>query len=185
MKKKYLWLFRKTSRILRHRRMRHRPWWRRLTKPLFARPLWKPCRRSVAIGCTIGAFFAVTPLPAQTIAAALVAMKCKGNVPFALGICLLSNPFTNIPLWSAQLWLGNLIQKHLSVPVPSILSNLDTKLPGLGSVNAGEFIVGSITSSCLLSVAAFLLVYGFAAVFPRYLPVGSRPNSLQTTPHQS
>lgn len=174
MKSRYIWLFRKASRALRHRRLRDRPWWRQLTKPIFQRQLWKPCRDSVATGAAIGAFFAVMPIPAQTIAASLLAMKCKGNIPFALGICLLSNPFTNIPIWSAQLWLGNLIQKHLPVPMPSILSNMETTLPGLGSVNAGGFIVGSVASACLLSVAAFLLVHGFAAIAPRYLPVKPR-----------
>lgn len=177
MKQSYIWLFRKASRALRHPRLRDRPWWRRLTKPLFDRQLWKPYRDSVATGCAIGAFFSVTPIPAQTIAAALVAMKFKGNMPFALGICLLSNPFTNVPIWSTQLWLGNLIQNHLSVPMPSILSDMETTLPALGSINAGGFIVGSVSSSCLLAVAAFLLVHGFAAVFPRYLPVKPRLTS--------
>ncbi len=185
VKSSYIWLFRKASRILRHRRLRDRPWWRRLTKPLFQRQLWKPCRDSVAIGSAIGAFFAVTPLPLQTIAAALVAMKCKGNVPFALGLCLLSNPFTNLPIWTAQLWLGNLIQSHLPVPVPSFLSNMDTTLPGLGPVNAGGFIVGSVASSCLLAAGAFLLVHGFAAVFPRYLPIKPRPSKIpDSTRHE-
>jgi hypothetical protein len=147
---------------------------------LFDRHLWKPYRDSVATGCAIGAFFAVTPIPAQTIAAALVAMKFKGNMPFALGICILSNPFTNVPIWSAQLWLGNLIQKHLPVPMPSILSDMETTLPALGSVNAGGFIVGSILSSCLLAAAAFSLVHAFAAVFPRHLPVKPRLTSLKS-----
>lgn len=168
--------------MLRHPRMRERPWWRRLTKPLFERRLWKPCRDSVATGSAIGAFFAVFPIPAQSIAAALLAMKCKGNIPCALGICLLSNPFTNIPIWSAQLWLGNLIQRHIPVPMPSILSNMETTLPGLGSINPSGFIVGSVASSCLLAVAAFLLVRGFAVAFPRYLPL--RPRPLSTTLHK-
>ena len=185
MKLSYIWLFRKASRVLRHRRLRDRPWWRRLTKRLFDRQLWKPCRDSVATGAAIGAFFAVTPLPLQTIAAALLAMKCKANVPFALCICLLSNPLTNLPIWTAQLWLGNLIQKHLPVPMPSILSNMDTTLPGLGSVNAGGFIVGSVASSCLLGVAAFLLVHGFAKAFPRYLPIKPRLASLKSEHHKA
>lgn len=119
------------------------------------------------------------PIPLQSLVAALVAMKCKGNVPFAIGICFLSNPFTNLPIWSAQLWLGNLIQKHLPVPMPAILSNMETTLPGLGSVNAGGFIVGSAVSGCLLGMGAFLLVHAFSAILPRYLPgrkqTGSNP----------
>ncbi len=173
----YVWLFRKASRAIRNPRLQSRPWWRRLTKPLFDRQLWKPCRDSVAKGCAIGAFFSVIPIPAQSIVAAIFAMKCRGNVPFALGTCLLSNPFTNLPIWSMQLWLGNLIQKHLPVPMPSVLTNMETSLPCLGSVNAGGFIVGSFASACLLSALAFLLVHVFAATFPRNLPVKSRLSS--------
>lgn len=178
MKARYIWLVRKSFRALRHRRLRDRPWWRRLTAPLFERRLWVPCRDSVASGAAIGAFFAVMPMPAQSIAAALVSMKCRGNVPSAVGVCFLSNPFTNVPIWSAQLWLGNLIQDHLPVPMPSILSNMETTLPGLGSVNAGGFIVGSVASGCLLAAAAFVLAHGFAALLPLHLPVRKQITNL-------
>jgi uncharacterized protein (DUF2062 family) len=170
MKSNYLWLVRKSFRTLRHRRMRHRPWWRALTNPLFDRHLWKPCRDTVASGAAIGAFFAVMPMPAQSLAAALVTMRCKGNVPFAIGFCFLSNPFTNLPIWSAQLWLGNFIQRHLPVPMPSILCNMEATLPGLGSVNAGGFIVGSVASGCLLAVVTFAMVRFIAVLLPLYLP---------------
>lgn len=185
MKSSYIWLFRKAFRALRHRRLRDRLWWQRLTTPLFDRQLWKPCRHSVAAGSAIGAFFSMIPIPVQFLGAALVATKCRGNVPFAMGICLLSNPFTTLPIWSAQLWLGNLIQKHLPVSMPSILTNVETTLPGLGMVNAGGFIVGLLASACLLSIAAFALVYGFATLFPRYLPVKSRLTSLKSKYHQT
>jgi uncharacterized protein (DUF2062 family) len=170
MKAKYLWLVRKSLRALRHRKMRHRPWWRRLTKPLFDRHLWKPCRDTVASGAAIGSFFAVMPVPAQSIAAALVTMKCKGNIPFAVGFCFLSNPFTNVPIWSAQLWLGKFIQDHVAVPMPSILCEMEATLPGLGPVNARGFIVGSVASGCLLAAAAFGLVRLIALVLPLHLP---------------
>lgn len=174
MKARYLWLVRQSFRTLRHRRMRHRPWWRKLTKPLFDRHLWKPCRDSVASGATIGSFFAVMPMPAQSLAAALVAMRCKGNVPFAVGFCFLSNPFTNVPIWSAQLWLGNFIQHHVPVPMPAILSKMEATLPGLGPVNAGGFIVGSVASGCLLAAVVFGLARCFALLLPLHLPAKIR-----------
>jgi uncharacterized protein (DUF2062 family) len=174
MKAKYLWLVRKSFRALRHRRMRHRPWWKRLTNPLFDRHLWKPCRDSVASGAAIGSFFAVMPMPAQSLAAALVTMRCKGNVPFAVGFCFLSNPFTNVPIWSAQLWLGNFIQSHVPVPMPSILSKMEATLPGLGSVNAGGFIVGSVASGCILAAAVFWLMRLIALMLPLHLPTKIR-----------
>jgi uncharacterized protein (DUF2062 family) len=188
MKARYLWLVRNSFRALRHRRMRHRPWWRKLTKPVFDRQLWIPCRDSVASGSAIGAFFAVMPMPAQSLAAALLTMRCRGNVPFAVGVCFLSNPLTNVPIWTAQLWLGNFIQRHVPVPMPSVLSHMETTLPGLGAVNAGGFIVGSVASGCILAAVAFALAHCFATLLPLHLPRKKQPPSLRrvkstTGPH--
>jgi uncharacterized protein (DUF2062 family) len=149
---------------------------------VFNRQLWIPCRDSVATGAAIGAFFAVLPMPGQSIAAALATMKCRGNVPFAVGVCFLSNPFTNIPIWSGQLWLGNLIQKYIPVPMPPILGKMETALPGLGKVNAGGFIVGSVASGCLLAILAFLIAHCFAALLPGHLPARRRERRLKPDP---
>lgn len=86
-------------------------------------------------------FAAVIPIPAQTIVAAWLAVKCNGN----------------IPIGATQLWLGNPIQKHLPLSMLSIPNTMETSLPGLGS-------------ACLLGVTVFLLARGFAMIFPRDLP---------------
>ncbi|TLD69472.1 DUF2062 domain-containing protein [Phragmitibacter flavus] len=170
MKERYLWLVKKSFRALRHRKLRRHVWWQKLTKPLFDRALWVPCRDSVAKGLAIGSFFALMPMPGQALMASILAMGWRGNVPFAVGACFLTNPFTSVPIWSAQMWLGNLIQAHLTVPMPAILNRMETTLPGLGQVNAGGFVVGSVASGCLMALAAFVLTHGFALLMPRYLP---------------
>jgi len=171
MKKRYLWLVRRAYRTLRHPRLRHRVWWRKLTKPLFERRLWKPCRDSVAVGAAIGMFFAVMPMPLQSVAAALIAVRARANVPIAIGACFLSNPFTNVPIWIGQMYIGNFILKHLHVSMPGELMNLTTHLPGVGAINVGSFIVGSIVSGVLLALLAFPLVHLFSAIMPHHLPV--------------
>jgi len=171
MKKRYLWLVRRAYRTLRHKRLRHRAWWRKLTKPLFERRLWMPCRDSVAVGTAIGMFFAVMPMPMQSVAAALIAVRARANVPFAIGACFLSNPITNGPIWIAQLYIGNFILRHLPASIPSELLSLDVNLPGVGPANVGSFIVGSIVSGVLLALLAFPLVHLFSAIMPHHLPV--------------
>jgi uncharacterized protein len=171
MKKRYLWLVRRAYRTLRHPRLRHRAWWRKLTQPLFERRLWKPCRDSVAVGTAIGMFFAVMPMPLQSVAAALVAVRARANVPFAIGACFLSNPITNVPIWIGQLFIGNFILKHLPVSMPGELLKLETSLPGVGPINVGSFIVGSVVSGLLLAFLAFPLVHLFSAIMPHHLPV--------------
>lgn len=174
MKKRYLWLVRRAYRTLRHPRLRHRGWWRRLTKPLFERRLWVPCRDSVAVGTAVGMFFAVMPMPMQSVAAALIAVRARANVPFAVGACFLSNPLTNVPIWISQLFIGNFVLKHLPVSMPGEIMKLQTHLPGVGSINVGSFIVGSIVSGVLLALLAFPLVHLFSAIMPHHLPVLKR-----------
>ncbi len=171
MKKRYLWLVRRAYRTLRHKRLRHRVWWRKLTKPLFERRLWMPCRDSVAVGTAIGMFFAVMPMPMQSVAAALIAVRARANVPFAIGACFLSNPFTNVPIWIAQKLIGDFILKHLPSSIPPELMTLEITLPGVGAVNVGSFIVGSIVSGIILAFLAFPLVHLFSAIMPHHLPV--------------
>lgn len=176
MKKRYLWLVRQTFRTLRHKRLRHRPWWRKLTGPLRDRHLWIPSRDAVAVGLAIGMFFSVMPMPGQAVVSAVLAMKCRANVPFAVGACFLSNPFTMVPIWTAQLWIGNLVQKHLPVPMPSVLSRMEAVLPGIGAVNAGSFIVGAVILGCMLAIGSFLLIHCLARILPHHLPVSRRAN---------
>jgi hypothetical protein len=46
-----------------------------------------------------------------------------------------------------------------------MLDKMETVLPGLGTVNAGGFIVGSVVSACLLAAAAYTLAHGFSALY--------------------
>ena len=64
--------------------------------------------------------------------------------------------------------------------MPSILSQMEATLPGLGEVNAGGFIVGSILSGCLLAAASFGLIRIIAVIFPLHLPARIKtPKSLR------
>jgi len=169
MKRKYLWMVRRAYRALRHPKLRHREWWRKLTQPLFERRLWKPCRDTVAVGLAIGLFFGVIPLIPQSLFAAIAAMRVKANVPFAVAITWISNPITNVPLWVAQLWLGNQVQSLLHLSPPEFGGTF--VLPGdIGVVNAATFLVGVLLSGLILALVAFPLVHLFSAIMPHHLP---------------
>ncbi|MFD0893474.1 DUF2062 domain-containing protein [Luteolibacter ambystomatis] len=174
MKHRYLRMVRKMYRALRHPKLRHRGWWRKMTHPLFERRLWKPCRDTVATGLSVGMFFAVLPIPAQSLFAAIVAMRMRANVPFAMAACWLSNPFTYAPMWAAQLFLGNWVQKHFHLPLPEILS-MEKNFPVVGTVHAGNFILGAIVLGLLLALATFPLIHLFSALLPHHLPVRKTP----------
>lgn len=168
MKRKYLWMVRRAYRALRHPRLRHREWWKKLTRPLFERRLWKPCRDTVAVGLAIGLFFGVIPLIPQSLFAAIAAMRVKANIPFAVGSTWISNPLTNVPIWMAQLWLGNQVQDLLHLPAPEFAGTFE--IPHLGVVNAATFMLGVCLSGLILALLAFPLVHLFSAVMPHHLP---------------
>ena len=194
MKRHYLKLVKSTYRMLRHKRMRHRPWWRKLTRPLFERRLWVPCRDSVATGLAAGLFFAMMAMPFQMIAAALVAMKFKGNIPFAVAGCWVSNMLTRIPIWLFQLWLGDWMRESLHIPMPEFLVNSTVQIPEswetfyqnnpvgawlqdtLGivipeSLNAASFLLGMMVSGFLMAALAYPVVHLFSGILPHHLPV--------------
>ncbi|MEY3395331.1 MAG: hypothetical protein RL346_1567 [Verrucomicrobiota bacterium] len=175
MKEKYLRLVRKSYRMLKHKSLRDRPWWRAMTRPLFDRQLWVPCRDTVAIGLSIGFFFSmILFLPFQMLFAAVVAMRFRVNVPFAMLACWTSNFFTNVPLGMMQVALGNWMRNSMGFPMPDFLTKVKFTLPEIGEVNAASFLLGMIVSGVLLSMAAFPVVHLFSAIMPHHLPVLKR-----------
>tara|TARA_B110000037_G_C17128566_1_gene509863 strand:- start:16075 stop:16584 length:510 start_codon:yes stop_codon:yes gene_type:complete len=161
--------------MLRHKRLRKKGWWLRITRPLFDRQLWKPCRDTVATGLAIGFFFSMMFLPFQMIAAAILAMRLRANVPFAIAGCWVSNLLTHIPIWIAQEWLGDWMRETLGIKLLGF-ENLETELMGKLEVNVASFILGMFTSGILLVLAAYPLVHLFSKFMPHLLPVlKSRP----------
>jgi len=169
MKKRYLRLVRSAFRALRHRRLRHRSWWRSLTKPLFARTLWVPCRDTVANGLAIGLFFSMIPMIPQAVVSAIIAMRARANVPIAMAACFLSNPFTNVPIWIVQAKLGSWLY-HL-LPLSEDFVPGHVKVPGVGLLNLATVILGVTASGVLLALISYPLVHLFSAIMPHHLPV--------------
>ncbi len=185
--------------MLRHKRLRHRAWWRRITRPLFDKQLWKPCRDTVASGLAVGFFFSMMAMPFQMIAAALTAMRFRGNIPFAVAGCWVSNVVTHIPIWVGQELLGDWMRESLGFPMPEFLvasainipdswenfytktrvgewmsSSLGIALPE--SLNAASFLLGMMVSGILLALIAYPIVHIFSMLMPHHLPVlKSRP----------
>lgn len=180
MKVHYLRMVRRAFRALRHRKLRHRPWWQKISKPLFHRSLWVPCRDTVASGLAIGLFFSMVPVIPQSIVAAIVAMRARANVPLAMAACFISNPFTNVPFWIAQVRLGQWLIDVLSLPVPPFLAKGQAHLPGVGAISVSNFIVGFVAMGVLMGLAAYPIVHLFSAVLPHHLPV--RRKRLETPP---
>lgn len=174
MKKSYLRLVRRAFKSLRHPQLRHRVWWQAISRPIANRALWIPCRDTVASGISIGLFFAMMPMPFQMVPAALLAMRARANVPFAIAACWVTNPITTGPVLWGQSVLGQWMRDVLGVPMPHFLEQAAFHLPAVGTFNAASFILGVITSGVVLALCAYPLVHLFSAILPHHLPVRRR-----------
>lgn len=158
--------------MLRHKRLRHRAWWRALTRPVFDRDLWVPCRDTVASGLAIGLFFSmILILPLQMIFASVLAIRFRVNIPFAILGCWVSNVFTNVPIGLGQVWLGDWMMETLYFPMPGFLQKVNFNVPEVGEINAAAFLLGMMVSGVLLALISYPLVHLFSAVMPHHLPV--------------
>jgi uncharacterized protein (DUF2062 family) len=174
MKKRYLKLVRQTFKALRHPRLRRNRWWQRVSQPLFDRRLWIPCRDTVASGLAVGLFFSVMAMPFQSLPSAILAMRFRANVPFAVAATWFSNPLTTPAILFGQFRLGQWMRDALLVPMPEFLTNVQFHAPGVGTLNVASFILGMLTSGVLLALCAYPVVHLFSAILPQHLPVRSR-----------
>ena len=168
-------MVRRAYRAMRHPRLRKRAWWRRLTRPLMHKALWKPCRDTVAKGMAIGLFIGlISPFIPQSLCAGVIAAWLRANVPFAIASTWLSNPLTYPIILPMQLWLGRWLQTNLGMKVPgSIALN---NVAGVGEA-AVDIMLGAAVSGILLGMLAFPLVHLFSALMPHHLP--TLPKKLQ------
>ena len=174
MKKRYLRLVRSAFRSLRHPHLRHRPWWRALTRRVTDRALWVPCRDTVATGLAIGLFFSMMLMPFQMVPAALIAMRFRANVPFAMAACWITNPVTAGPTLFGQFILGHWMRETLGVPMPHFISQVEFTVKGVGVLNAASDILGMISSGVIVALLAYPIVHLFSAIMPHHLPVRRR-----------
>ena len=79
--------------------------------------LWHLNRHSVAGGFAIGLAAGLVPGPLQMLAAALLAVPLKKNLPVALLTTLYTNPFTIVPLYLLALAYGRFLLGASNHPV--------------------------------------------------------------------
>lgn len=162
-KVRYLRLVRKVHRLMRHRRLRRWEWWKPIRTQLLDRRLWQPTRDTVAGGMSIGLFFAMMPMPFQTIATAAIATRTKVNIPFAIASCFVSNPLTEPFIRVGQLRLGSWLRENLEVTTPRI-GQLSLPEP------VSDFIIGFLLMGIAAAFVAYPLIHLFSALLPEHLP---------------
>ena len=125
---------------------------RKLGDRLFAREMWQPERGRFAVGCVIGVFFAMMPVPVQMLAAALLAFLVR--VEHSCGGCL---------------HLGEQSADHAVNSIESVLSRFVFPRAGRRPIHPKEdmlallaqapwpLLVGALISGTVLSIGAYPL----------------------------
>lgn len=85
----------KTIRFLKHpRKLRDRPVMRWFARHFLDKQVWKPTQHTLSGGMAVGMFITLQLLPIQTPSAVILAAIFRVNIPIAIALCWLSNPFT-------------------------------------------------------------------------------------------
>jgi uncharacterized protein (DUF2062 family) len=130
--------------------------------------LWHLHRRSVAGGVAVGMFAGLIPgsNPVQFLAASLLAIAFKVNLPISVVVTLYSNPFTILPLYYVAFKLGELVFLHRGGELPDIALSLEGKgfrewipvaidwIAGVGK----PLLVGLPILAVILSVLGYIIV---------------------------
>ena len=97
--------------IQEHKHLRHFGDW------LHDPDIWHLTRRSSAGGVAIGLFWAMMPLPMQTILAAATAIIIRVNLPLSVIFVWVTNPITAAPIYFLAYELGTVL---LNEPVQHV-----------------------------------------------------------------
>lgn len=176
MKFSYNQLVTKVDTYLRTKRSKSRVWNALLPEKLFNPSLWLWEPQGVAMGSAWGVFWALAPVPMQTIFAVLSSVATRGNVPISVVSCWISVPGYQVILWPLQWWVGAALLSSLSLSsgvdmnlirtaAEAAPQGLDAILNVLGQINlwllGAELLLGCI----ITSAAAGALVYSLIRLF--------------------
>lgn len=124
---------------------------------LYKKELWSLSRKKVLSGVFIGIFVAFIPMPLQMVLVALLAISFGVNLPIALALIWISNPFTMPFMYYGAYEFGNILlnRSHsIEFSIESMSSNFDAIAL---SLYTGSFVLGMVFS--LLSVVLLNLYW--------------------------
>ncbi len=139
------------KRVLPQRKTVREQWFLRPFRALLHDPaLWALHRRNVVRATTVGIAAAFVPFPGQTAIAGVLAVYFRCNVPVALFVSLLSNPFTMGPLYYGAYRLGLLLLGR-----PPVGDSPELELEGIWS--QVDDIMVPLLLGCVIMATLFAL----------------------------
>ncbi len=114
-------------------------------------------RRMVSKGVFIGLFIAFIPMPMQMLAVVALVPFTRFNVPIAIAMCWISNPFTMPPMYYMEYLTGSFILGMEAAPVEMTLDWF--------SNNFNNIFIPLYTGALVYSVVISSLAYYFVNRF--------------------
>jgi len=141
--------------------------------------LWHLNRRSVAGAMGVGVFLALLPCPGQILMAAALAVWLRINLPVAVTMVWITNPFTMTPIYFTTYQVGAWM---LGIPARrfEIELSLEWLLRETGAIWL-PLLVGSLTMGVLLGIltyGAVLQMWRLGVVRKRRQRIAARKTSV-------
>ncbi|GAB3475756.1 DUF2062 domain-containing protein [Marinomonas epiphytica] len=127
-----------------------------LGEQIYEANLWHLNRKSVARAFLNGVFWAIIPMPLQMLAAALLAIPLKANIPLSLALVWITNPLTMPFVFFFNYKVGTLIlgergKKHFHLSIEWIWDKIEhIWLP---------LYVGSFVTAIVASLIAYFAIH--------------------------
>jgi uncharacterized protein len=154
-----------TIRYLKHpRKLRERPLMRWFARHFLDKRVWKPTQFTMSGGMAVGTFITMQLLPIQMPTATILSAIFRVNIPIALAMCWLSNPFTLpilVPLeYAVGKWFLSLYTTVPTTPFPDHLPDSAVEAWMVLKEHAPVMLVGGIVLGAIFAVLAYLFTWG-------------------------
>ncbi|MEX1045193.1 MAG: DUF2062 domain-containing protein [Chthoniobacterales bacterium] len=159
------------KKVPRQRHMRGTWLHRLLGDRLFSPDLWRPSRGTVSLGAAAGLFWAMMPIPFQMLPSGITAYLLRINVPAAITVVWITNPFTwpLILYWQYRLGLLLLGEGVSDEMTQESLVSMAAGVPG-------PLLLGCAVTGLILGAAAYVVVNAlWGAVAQRWWRSHARP----------
>ena len=129
-----------------------------------AKHVWKPTQHTLAGGMAVGMFITLQLLPIQMPAATILAAIFRVNIPVALALCWLSNPFT-FPFiawveYSVGKWFLALYTTVPTTPFPKQLPDSVVDAWLVLKEHAPVMLVGGVIVGAISALVSYVATWG-------------------------
>ncbi len=154
----------KTIRFLKHpRKLRQSPTRRWFARHFLDKRVWKPTQHTLSGGMAVGMFITLQLLPIQMPTAVILSAIFRVNIPIAIAMCWVSNPFT-VPFMA---WLEYAIGKwvlalYTTVPTSPFPKHLPESMVDAWIVlkeHAPVMLMGGIILGAVAALVSYIATW--------------------------